>query len=689
MNGKPASQRSRWLRASSWTLLTLLVWALCITPALSADWRKNKWLINWDNTLTYGLSYRTGEADQSIIGLANGGSAFSVNGDDGNLNYDTGIFSNTFQLTTELEVKQKNWGIFLRGWGFYDIENERGDRARTALSDAALNRVGSRFELRDAYAWASFRIGKNPAQIRAGQQVISWGESTFIQGGINIINPIDVTALRTPGAELRNALLPIGLVWGSFSLSNNLTLETFYEYEWDEVEIDPPGSYWATNDFVGDGGTTVFLGFGSSGDTPPFSDPTDPTRPFLGVPRESDVDADDGGQYGAALRWFVPALGETEFGFYYIDYSSRLPTINARTGTLDGALTSGTIVGTTPAVVTATLTFLALNPGNIQGAIVAGTVAGVGLGAPQGSSTAIAATAALTNGDQAAITSTTTAFATDAYAQTARYFIEYPEDIKLYGFSFNTQIGTTGVALQGELSYRTDVPLQVDDVELLFASLEPINPVFAGNVPGLEAGASQITTFTGVDYSTMFETPISGYIREDTSQFQTTLTKIWSRILGADQGLLLFEGGVTYVPALPDKSDLRFEGAGTYTSGNPYHQNPANPGAAHPGKPAEQAEHFADATSWGYRIVGRLTYNNVIGAVALSPRIGWGHDVNGVSPGPGGNFIEDRTALTLGLNFSFQGTWSADISYTNFSGADRYNLIKDRDFVAANLKYGF
>ena len=34
--------------------------------------------------------------------------------------------------------------------------------------------------------------------------MINWGESTFIQGGINAINPVDVSALRVPGAELRD-----------------------------------------------------------------------------------------------------------------------------------------------------------------------------------------------------------------------------------------------------------------------------------------------------------------------------------------------------------------------------------------------------------------------------------------------------------------------------------------------------
>ena len=44
----------------------------------------------------------------------------------------------------------------------------------------------------------------------------------------------------------------------------------------------------------------------------------------------------------------------------------------------------------------------------------------------------------------------------------------YPEDIKLYGFSFNTTIGTTAVS--GEMSYRQDEPIQIDDTELTIRS---------------------------------------------------------------------------------------------------------------------------------------------------------------------------------------------------------------------------
>ena len=106
-------------------------------------------------------------------------------------------------------------------------------------------------------------------------------------------------------------------------------------------------------------------------------------------------------------------------------------------------------------------------------------------------------------------------------------------------------------------------------------------------------------------------------------------------------------------------------------------------------KPFETSDHFATSNSWGYRLVGRLDYLNAIGAWNVVPRFAWRHDVSGITPGPGGNFIEGNKAFTLGVNFNHQSTWFMDLSYTNFFGAGRYNLINDRDFVAANIKFLF
>ncbi len=54
----------------------------------SAPGSEFKW--SWGNTVSYGLGYRLNDPDQRLIGIAAGGSAYSVNGDDGIQNYETG-----------------------------------------------------------------------------------------------------------------------------------------------------------------------------------------------------------------------------------------------------------------------------------------------------------------------------------------------------------------------------------------------------------------------------------------------------------------------------------------------------------------------------------------------------------------------------------------------------------------------
>ena len=103
----------------------------------------------------------------------------------------------------------------------------------------------------------------------------------------------------------------------------------------------------------------------------------------------------------------------------------------------------------------------------------------------------------------------------------------------------------------------------------------------------------------------------------------------------------------------------------------------------------EPSSAFPTSSAWGYVLAGRLEYNNALGAVNLVPRFSWSQDVSGISPGPGGSFLEGREALTVGLGFNYQINWEWDLSYTSFFGAGRYNLINDRDFLAANIKYSF
>ena len=46
---------------------------------------------------------------------------------------------------------------------------------------------------------------------------------------------------RSVETELREAFRPNGLVWASVDLSPSVSIEGFYQYDWNETVIDPPG----------------------------------------------------------------------------------------------------------------------------------------------------------------------------------------------------------------------------------------------------------------------------------------------------------------------------------------------------------------------------------------------------------------------------------------------------------------
>ena len=129
---------------------------------------------------------------------------------------------------------------------------------------------------------------------------------------------------------------------------------------------------------------------------------------------------------------------------------------------------------------------------------------------------------------------------------------------------------------------------------------------------------------------------------------------------------------------------LRYQGDGTDTSGGPDFLT----GAFR--NPITLTDGFPTPFSWGYRLAARADYNNAFSSpFTLSPRFAFAHDVNGTTPGPGGNFIEGRQSLTLGVEANYLNEWSFDVSYTRFSGAGNFNLIHDRDFVAFTARYAF
>ena len=632
---------------------------------------------SFDTTLSIGALWRMEGREKSLISIANGGTSRDPNSDDGNLNYKKGeLVSLAFKATHDLELNYRNFGAFVRASYFYDD----AIMGKSELNRKSRHEAGRDAEILDAFVRGRFDLGGRDLNVRAGKQVVSWGESTFILNGINVLNPVNVTRLRTPGSELREGLTPIPMIWASQEITDNVSLEAVWMAQWEKTKIDPVGTFFSTNDFVGVGGSNAYTGFGrrNDGNAPleaPFfgAFPADPVGALI-APRSKDRTPGDGGEYGIALRAFLPGLNFTEVGVYHVNYHSRTPYVSGYRG---GITAPATIAGPLPPGADLALQAVGIPVGTaLPGCTVVDIPTFGALHTPGN----IGALAGALGGNVAMATQLSALNATNLACGAAlmrggagTYFVDYPKNIKLFGLSFNTE-GPAGIALQGEYSYRHNQPLQLPSAELLGAALgignqlTSTNPIEAASVP--------------------YGTEIKGYRRVKMHQIQFTGTKAWPRVLGADQLIMVGEVGYTRLN-LP--SSIKFAAPGCHLP------QPGSATAASFG--STDSNCFMTKNSWGYRLLARADYPNAIGGATLSPRIAFSHDVSGRSQ----TFNEGAKALTLGLGMNYQQRWQADIAYTTFFGgkkirgvdsdgtryASHTNPLYDRDFLSLSVSYSF
>jgi hypothetical protein len=585
----------------------------------------------FDSSLSVGASWSTASPNENLIGVNNGGHGLSQTSDDGHLNFKKGeTFSKIFKGIHDLELKYGDTGVFIRGKYWYDFELKDEGRQFKDISDSGRKQgaQSSGGQILDAFIYHNYAIADQPGSVRFGKQVVSWGESTFIQNGINSINPVDVSAFRRPGAEVKEGLIPVNMFYVSQSLTDNLSAEAFYQLEWDQTVVDNCGTFFSQPDVIADGCVNNLRLLSKRSSIPPQALPlldrfgVDINQEGVLVRRGPDRDARDSGQFGVAFRYNYDPL-DTEFGAYFMNYHSRAPIFSA--------------TGASPAAFAA-----AAQAGALAPLIVAGN---------------------------------------------SSYFVEYPEDIRLYGLSFSTTL-PTGTAWSGEVSYRPNAPVQLNTTDILYAGVRPLG--------GPYANASLLNGVPGQD--------LNGYRRKEVTQLQTTLTHFFDQVMGAERLTLVGEVGVTHVGGLESTSKMRYGRDPVYGPGELPPTGPVNTcsailntgtiGGAGPGAATNNrsrncnSDGFTTTTSWGYRARAIWDYNSVFAGVNLKPSIAWSHDVSGYSPGPGGNFEEGRKAVSLGLDAEYQNTYTAGLSYTNFFDG-KYTTVDDRDFVALSFGVNF
>ncbi|MCR4508783.1 DUF1302 domain-containing protein [Pseudomonas sp. 32.2.56] len=584
----------------------------------------------FDSSLSVGASWSVRGADPDLIGVNNGGKGLSQTTDDSRQNFKRGeTFSKIFKGIHDLELKYGDTGVFVRGKYWYDFELKDESRLFKDISDN--NRKegakSSGAQILDAFVYHNYAIADQPGSVRLGKQVVSWGESTFIQNSINSINPVDASAFRRPGAEIKEGLIPVNMFYVAQSLTENLSMEAFYQLEWDQTVVDNCGTFFAQPDIIADGcddnlrllTNNLAAGAAINAGLPGTALDINQNSEGTLVRRGPDRDARDDGQWGTAFRYFSPEL-DTEFGLYFMNYHSRTPVFSA----------------------------------SAPGQAVYTAAAGFGQLAPL------------------------------VVAGNSQYFLEYPEDIRLYGMSFSTTL-PTGTSWAGELSYRPNAPVLFNTTDILFAGVNPLG--------GLFANASLIDGTVGGE--------INGYRRKEVTQFQTTFTHFFDQVMGASRLTLVGEIGVVHVGGLESSNNTRYGrdpiyGPGPLTATGPINTCEAlnqttiqgavgNANFENYNKYCED-DGFVTSTAWGYRARAIWDYPDVFAGVNLKPSVSWSHDVDGY--GPNGLFTEGAKAVSLGLDADYQNTYTASLSYTDFFGG-KYNTSIDRDFVALSFGVNF
>lgn len=662
-------------RAAGFALATLL--PLAVSPALAFELNLGAVTGSLDTTLSYGTGWRLEAQDKKLATqyptyvaavMDNRRSFIHKSEGDANFDNDSKPISSVYKITSDLELKWDDFGAFARGTAFYDtvLSDEKPNRsfpsnfphsascnAQSTTTPAACGfpseldeRVSHDARFLDAYVYGNFEIGGRALNVRLGEQVINWGEALFLQDGINNANPVSLSKLRLPGAEVKEALLPLPMLYASMELADSLTLEGFLEFDWDYSEADGVGTFYSTDDaFAGDGANrilvdttgsslqgaaTLYNAFDANGN------PSGLTTAVLTNKRETDKSVDAAGQFGLALRY---SAGDTEYGLFYMNYHSHKPVAQAITGE----------------------SFAYQN------------------GDPQ----AVAAVTACVGGGGALATCTLGVNAAH-YLDTTRYQLTYPEDIQMVGLTFSTTLGDLSVS--GELAYRpNDVILsELGDNLVAYNTLNAGilangGTAAAGEVNGGQAfGANQL---------------VSDYIEVESYNLDLVAINNFGPVLGADQMIGVLEAGASYIPAAED---------GLYAStASLLYIDPAyvplgmgNAACAAPKVDAASClsegpkNDYMDAVSWGYRMVLSATYNDAFAGVAVTPSIRFAHDVDGNSHRTG-NFLENRKSGTFAVNGVYNNALDVGVAYSAFWGAKASNLLGDRDNIALTLKYSF
>jgi hypothetical protein len=615
--------------------------------------------------------------------------------------------------------------------GFDDYNLGVDERARSGEIESRLAVSG---EFREYFATRSFMVGDYEIFATLGNQRLRWGEANLtLLNTLDVINPQDAVLARHPGLALNELNLPTGLLNIGSDLAEGISVDAWVQYDWEPVRPEPAGSLMSNLSDAAGGGSYAVIALGQYPEDP---DAVWFSRGATGlisnshrtvyIPDEQDHAPDDFGQYGLRMKWYLPDFNNgTELGFYFANYHSRLPYASV-IAAQDSCLRDSTDFGD-----------------------AAADCHGFNAAANRGESATLAPVRCDPRGcDYDAYVGDPAIRREPLPIDTMGVFLDFPEDIQMYGVSFNTTAG--GWSFAGEYAFRPNLPAQLLLSDVVFGALQPAIgrnsmefidvlgyasadpntiarvtelvasdfPAYALAHPGESAqdsvlpGASvafpcYVCAYRGYNNSDPANDInagqyIPGYERIKVGQFALTALQLFStNPFGSDDLLMVYEIGFTHVVDMPKRTGskpLFFQGSGDQTH--------PSPGADCTGgvvtgtnttldgqcngriNPTQMTKGFADDFAWGLRTLIQLNYSNLFDVgLTMKPTLLAFWDVNGIAPAPMQNYVENNRWIVPALFFEYGAEWTGTIVYQYFAG--HYSMLGDRDNVSFSITYAF
>jgi hypothetical protein len=284
--------------------------------------------IDLSTTISYTPIFRVGNAS-AVLTSPTG----NANGSEGDLDFQHGLVSSDFEILPILDIKDGDYGAHFSGEAYLNTSflgtnqnNQPGTinpfsiAKNTDFTSATRNVDGENARLLDAFVYGVQRFGAGDQQsftLKVGRQTLLWGQSLFLtNNGIAAgMAPLDIiTANNNPNAQTQQVIEPVGQVVATYQPNEVLTIQGFYQFEWEHDYFQGVGSYFSSSDVLDKGGQRLIAA---------------PDAYFF---RAKDLDPPtENGQFGLSAQL---TLGNYDVGFYGLRYDSKAPTLYLKPGAI-------------------------------------------------------------------------------------------------------------------------------------------------------------------------------------------------------------------------------------------------------------------------------------------------------------------------------------------------------------------